>query len=209
MKMPKPSEGGTFQRVSEGLHYAICYQVIDLGTQEVEWQGQRKQQRKVQISWETPEELVEETGQPCSIHNRYTFSSHEKAKLRHDLESWRGKAFSDDELDPSNPNGFDIRNLLGKACQINVVHNERNGKTYANIASIVPPPKGSKAPETVNPHTYFAMESPAEFDRETFAALPDFLQDVIKASPEYQHAMALTGSPPPHVNDMADDEIPF
>lgn len=208
MKMPKPSEGGNFQRVSEGLHYAVCYQVIDLGTQVVEWQGERKEQRKVQISWEVPEERVEDTGHPCSIHNRYTFSSHEKAKLRHDLESWRGKSFTDEELDPDNPKGFDIRNLLGKACQINVVHNERNGKTYANIASIVPPPKGKQTPDTENEHIYFSMDNPAEFDRDAFNKLPDFLQEIIRKSPQYQQAQHLS-APPPGNTFTHDDEIPF
>lgn len=208
MKMPKPSEGGSYTPVPQGLHFAICYSVIDLGTQTIEWQGEKKEQRKVQISWEVPDERLE-TDQgnfPCTIQNRYTFSSHEKATLRQHLESWRGSAFTEEELNPENEEGFDIRNLLGVACQINVVHNSKGDKTYANITSIVPKPKGMDTPTTENKHIYFAMD---EFDRNAFGSLPAYIQDVIKKSPEYNTNNGHNDRPDTHVNEMPDDEIPF
>lgn len=212
MKMPKPTEGGNFEPVPEGLHFAVCYQVIDLGTQTTEWSGVKKDQHKVQISWEIPEErITTEDGRefPMSIHNRYTLSSHPEANLRKHLESWRGRSFTDEELDPDNPNGFDIKNLLGKACQINVTHNHKGDRTYANIASIVPKPKGVTDPTAENTMIYFAMDRPDQFDREVFNLLPEWLQDVIKKSPQYQHANGSVQSSAPLVNDMVDDEIPF
>lgn len=209
MKMPKPNGSGDYTPAPPGLHLAVCYSVVDLGTQAVEWQGEKKLQRKVAIAWELPDEMVEtDRGSfPATIQNRYTFSSHEKAKLRHDLESWRGRAFTDDELDPANPKCFDIRNLLGKACQINVVHQTKNDKTYANIASIVPKPKGFAEPPTSNRHVYFSMDG--DFDRATFAALPEWMQEMIKKSPEYQRANASSPSPGDYTGGIPDDDIPF
>lgn len=87
MYLPKP-EGGNFSPVPAGNHIAICYRLIDLGTQLVEWKGAKKTQRKVLISWELPNELMTEgeyAGQPFTIGRRYTWSMSDKANLRHDL----------------------------------------------------------------------------------------------------------------------------
>ena len=54
---------------------------------------------------------------PRAISETYTNSLGEKANLRKMLENWRGRAFTQEEMD-----GFDLRNVLGKACMISVVH---------------------------------------------------------------------------------------
>ena len=107
MKMPEPEVKADFEMCPAGAHLAVCYQVIDLGTQLTNYQGKEKQQRKVFIGWELPNELMED-GRPFVVGKRYTFSSYERATLRMHLESWRGSKFSDDEI-----SGFNIRNLLG------------------------------------------------------------------------------------------------
>jgi hypothetical protein len=66
---------------------------------------------------------------------------HEKASLRRDLESWRGRAFTDKELE-----GFDLENLLLKGCLINVIHEQRGGATFANVAGVMRLPKEMTAP---------------------------------------------------------------
>jgi hypothetical protein len=65
----------------------------------------------------------------------YTLSLNEKANLRKDLESWRGKAFSDAEIE----NGFDIEKLIGANCYLNIAQNDK-GKSV--ISAINPLPKG-------------------------------------------------------------------
>lgn len=186
MKMPK-NEGGDFTPPPAGTHLAICYRVIDLGTQRVEYQGDVKLQRKVNISWELPEEAMED-GRLFTVHKRYTLSSHEKATLRIDLEAWRGKAFTEAELDPENPEGFDIRNVLGKGCILTVVHKETNGKVYANVSGVSKMMKGHTVGQPANPMAYLSLE-PDEFDREAFDGLSEHLQETIRKSPEYQRIM--------------------
>lgn len=125
-----------------GLAQAVCVDVVDLGMVEVpaysdkeKAQGPRKA-HKVLLVWQSEE--ADERGEPIQLKRRYTLSLDKKASLRRDLESWRGKPFNDLEL-----GGFDLEVLLGVNCFINVIHDERDGKTYANVASISPLRKGT------------------------------------------------------------------
>ena len=184
MKMPEP-KAGDFERCPPGNHLAVCYEVIDLGTQETVFQNEVKQQRKVWIGWETPHEAMSD-GRPFVIGKRYTLSGHEKGNLRKDLESWRGKAFADSDF---GDNGFKIESVIGKACFLNVVHTEKDGKTYANIVSIASLPKGTTAPPLTNASVYVSLE-PDEFDAVAFDSLSDRMKEVVSASPEYQAIVA-------------------
>lgn len=125
-----------FQPCPEGPQQAVCADVIDLGIVEVTWQGETKRQHKCEIRWQSAELM--ENGKPFLLRERYTLSLHEKAKLRGVLEAWRGKKFTDAEAD-----GFDVEKLLGVNAYVNVVHRKGSkGGTFANLASIMPLPKG-------------------------------------------------------------------
>jgi len=201
----KEPEGGEFEKAPEGTHLARCYRVIDLGTQTSPTYGTK--QRKVLISWELPTEMVTfkdgegvEQTKPFTIHNRYTLSLSEKAILRKDLTSWRGKAFTADEL-----KGFDLRNIIGVPCLLTVVHNEDAGKTWVNVSSVTKPPKGMECPDAVHDPVYFDLE---ERDMQVFESLSDNMKETIKKSDEWS-------GPEPHPNepvaagDDFDDDIPF
>jgi hypothetical protein len=141
--LSKDSGGDGFQQLDPGSYIARCVSVIDLGVQDTPWGGKEK----VYISFEVPSERVEweKDGQkhegPAFVGSRYTNSINEKAILGQHLTSWRGKPFTDDERQ-----GFDLFNVLGAPCMINIVHTEKNGKTYANIQSIMRLPKGMECP---------------------------------------------------------------
>lgn len=205
MYMPKDNSS-QFEPPPADTHLAVCYRVIDLGTQLVEWQGQAKHQHKIMLSWELPDARMSD-GRPFTISQRYTFSSSDKAKLRKDLEAWRGVPFKDSDF---GPGGFDIRNVLRKGCYLQVIHRNVDGRTYANIASIMKLPKGVTVPEPENAVVFLSLD---EFDQATFDALSDGLKDTIRKSPEYARLMVDGGSePPPKEEDYGvsfDDEIPF
>lgn len=211
MKLPA-NTGSDFAPPPAGTHYAICYRVIDIGTQQVEWQGKIKHQRKVILSWELPSEKMDD-GQPFSIHQRYTLSSSEKSRLRQDLESWRGLKFTEADF---GPGGFDIKKLLGVPCLLNIVHAIKDDHTYANIAAIVKPPKGTPLQSLTNPLVYLDLD---DFDADTFESLSEGLRGTIMKSPEYQEAISGKKSrphddePPPRdsEHDGLDDgsDIPF
>lgn len=178
--LPQPTAGGDFTPPPAGNHGARCYRVVDLGTQQTEFNGETKRQHKVLVSWELDTDQAMEDGRRFTIHQRYTFSTHEKAKFRQDLESWRGRPFT-----PEDFGTFDIRKLLGVACMINVVHKRAdNGKTYANVAGVTPVPRGLTVPELENETAFLSLD-PEDFNAEVFNALSDGLKETIKKSPEY------------------------
>ena len=214
------SEGGAdFEPAPAGVHNAVCYAVIDLGTQEGSYMGKPKIAPKIQLRWEIDERR--EDGKRFIIVRSYTASMHEKASLRHHLEAWRGLAFKDADLQPG---GFSMRKLLGAGCQIQIVHNEKEGGgVYGNIAAIMKLGKGMK-PLTPEIEPFMIdLESPQTFDREAYAMLSETMQLTIAKSPEYQALMgrlkapakaangahAPTQKPPVVHTDDLDDEIPF
>lgn len=193
------SGGKDFEQAPTGNHVAICYQVIDLGTQKGEYQGVPNFNRKVSIRWELPEELMKEgesAGKPFSVGKIYTASLSEKATLRAHLESWRGRAFTPKELA-----GFDPKNLLGAACMVNVGLSDKQKAKILSVASL---PKGFKAPQPVNPQVYFSLDS---FDAAVFESLSKWNKGEIIKSPEY--ARLFDASHEPASAATMDDDIPF
>lgn len=129
-----------------GLLQAVCAFVEDVGLQKTEYKGETKIQHKVIVIWEIDEkEAAMEDGRRFMISKRYTLSLSDKANLRKDLETWRGKKFSTEELE-----GFDVENLIGANCLLNVIHAESGGKTYANINGVMPLKSGMTKIKPVN-----------------------------------------------------------
>ena len=196
--MPK-NEGGEFETVPEGTHLATCYRVIDLGTQETSFEGQKSTKRQVMLSWELPKELMSD-GRPFTIHKTFTLSSSEKATLRKTLESWRGQKFTDEEL-----GSFNIGVLIGKPALISIVHAPgKDGGTYANIASVTRIMKGMAAEALVNPPIHFDLEN---FDVDAYGKLSDSLRAKISKSPEYLYVTD-KHVPAPVNDDNSWDDVP-
>jgi hypothetical protein len=206
--------GGTFTPVPPGMYLARCYRIVDLGTQKSEYLGQVKNLPKVMLQFEVHGEddagkpLVTAKGEPMSISKNFTLSLAEKATLRKDLQTWRGKEFTADEL-----RGFQIDNVLGAWAMIAITKAVgNNGKEYTNIANINSVPKAMKAnlPEGHNKCAAFYIESP---DMDMFETFSDNLRAKIELSPEWQsrgkqEAKAPSASKGSGFDDM-DDDIPF
>lgn len=192
--LPK-SEGGNFETAPAGTFIGRCYRFIDLGSHEQTYQGESKGlKRLVMIGFELPTELMttgDYAGRPFTIHKRYTWSTHEKATMRKDLEAWRGKKFNDSDF---GPGGFDVRNLLGVPCTLSIGHTEKDGSFYANITGIGPPMRGVNLPPQVNPSVFLSLESDT-FDREIYDGLSDKLKAFIALSPEYRQIFAPASKP--------------
>ena len=131
--------GGNFTPAPAGTHAAVCVDLVDLGMIEVTYLGKTQLKHKIVIVGQIDENL--DDGRPFLVRRRYTCSLHEKATLRRDLESWRGRSFTDQELQ-----AFDLEALISVPCLINVIHETRNGSIYANVASVMRLPKGMIAP---------------------------------------------------------------
>lgn len=191
------------QNVSAGSHIARCYSIVDAGTHDDMYQGKPRLRRTVRISWEIPGETFEKDGKllPLSIHKPYSFSLSEKATLRKDLESWRGRPFSADEL-----KAFDLAKLLGQPAMLSVLHVQKDGKTYAQISSVSKPPKGLECPPQVNPSFEYSVMS---HDQSAFDKLPDFMKDTIRKSKEYLESLKAAACPDVAAPAGEVDEVPF
>lgn len=207
------SDSGSFTPVPPGNYIARCYRIIDLGTQETNGQYGLKLQHKVQIGWEildtdeSGKPLKSDDDMPLTISNRYTVSLSDKANLRSHLKSWRGRDFTPDEL-----KAFDIANLLGAYCMLNVTHTQAdNGKTYTNVASISPLPKQLRhnKPAPVHENELFDITAP---NMELMGSFHEKLQDTIRASTEWRSRNASTNARPASNGASIDDldsDIPF
>jgi len=125
--------GGDFKPHIEGIHAAVCVDVIDLGLVETEFQGQRRLVNKVRLVFET--EQRNEDGKNSIISKTFTASLHPKAKLADFLAKWRGRPVVPGET-------IDLARLIG-ACSTLVISHQQNlvGRTYASIDAVSKPTK--------------------------------------------------------------------
>lgn len=179
--------------VPSGMHHAICYSIIDLGTQPVQWEGQTLMKRKVRFTFELPNELRtfnEEKGpQPMVISREFTLSMHEKSVLRPFVEGWLGQKFANDIAAAQ----FNIFSLIGVNGLGNIIHTKKGDATYANLQAVTPLMKGMSELIAVNPLVEFET---FEWDWDTFNNFPQFLQEKLKQTPEWDAAQARLASQP-------------
>lgn len=142
---------GNYEKAPVGMQQAVCVFVNDIGNQPGEWQGKQLIRHQVIITWEIAEKMTqgEYEGMPFMLSKFYTLSLAEKANLRKDLESWRGKQFTEDEL-----RGFDLERLIGANCYLNVTSTDKDKR---RISAITPLPKGVPliTPSTLTPSAKF------------------------------------------------------
>ena len=162
--------------VEPGVYIGICIGVIDLGEQYSE--TFKKYSNDVKIVWELAGETVEvdREQKPRQLSKDFAIATSKKSKLRAFLSSWNGKQYSDEEFAE-----LELFDQLGKACQLNVVLNDTG--EYANIDNLMPLPKGVPAPTTATPFIQWDMNN---WDDEIFKSLPDWVQEKIKKSTQYQ-----------------------
>lgn len=200
-------EGGNFQQVEPGMYPARCYSMIEIGTIETEFNGEKKKAHKVAITWELPTETAifrdEKGPEPFVVSKRYTLSMHEKSTLRKDLESWRGKGYTEEEA-----KRFDITKLLGQPCNLNVIHvpGKEAGKTYVQVASISPLMKGQVCPDQANPTKVLSYDS---FEWEVFDGLSDYMKDLIRTSEEFIKMQEPEKTEVQSGNDEELSDLPF
>lgn len=208
--LAKKPAGANIDPIPEDTYQGVCYMVVHLGTQHNEMFNTDTE--KVLIGWEVPDVRIELEREgkmldlPRAISQEYTLSLHEKAKLRHMLENWRGKAFTKEELA-----GFDLKNLLGVNAMIQVLHKtSAQGRTYAIVSNVSKLYKGMEKKTTENEHQYFSFEDNMEIP----GNIPEWIRDKIIASYEYQEMIDGTSQDSTMGNDIPDmpeagDGVPF
>ena len=116
---------GDFKPHPEGIHPAVCVDVMDLGLVETDFQGQRKLVNKVKLTFES--EAKSDDGKACTVSKNFTASLHPKAKLAEFLGKWRGRPVAPGE-------SIDLQKLIGANCTLVISHQQNlSGKTYAAL----------------------------------------------------------------------------
>lgn len=199
-------QGTAYVPHPEGIHPAVCVDVIDLGLQKQVWQGTERMVNMLRLVFETEDVL--EDGRNATIHKRFTASVHPKSNLGKFLGKWRGK-----DVDPGET--VDLGKLIGASCTLVISHVTRDdGRTYAQIDAVSKPTKKLKASGS---YDGVAMrERIAQWAAKDGAAQP------VPASPA-QAAPARVTAPvtakvaaappkpaaPTIVQEVAEDDVPF
>jgi len=192
----------SYPEVPSGLQKARCVNVIDLGTQESNYDGNVSFKRQCMIIWEVPAHK-NNNEEPLTISKFYTLSLHEKSNLGTDLASWRGRPFTETEK-----RGFDITNLLGVSCYLNVMEG-KNGRP--RIATIMPLPKDEKIDDQFHDSIMFSVEDYQKGDRDAFNQLSEGIRNIILRCKELSGSQDFgdsnNGSDLPDFTD--EDRVPF
>lgn len=203
--MPVLEKKSDFIDPSVGMHLGILIKIIDLGTQEINFEGQISHKRQLLFQWEIPEEKMDD-GKPLSIGKFVKFSGGTKAVLTKIAQA---------SINKIPEEGFDPMALLGSACNLNITPKDKGDGV--KIDSYAPLKKSEKAPAPYNELFGFDLD---KFDQKLFDSLSDGLKDMVKRSPEYMelksgkpsYDQAKNSKPvtaPISSPDDLDDEIPF
>lgn len=179
MSMVASDNGGIeIPKLEGGVYTSISSAMVDLGLQKSE--KFKTTQRKFMLIWTIQGEEVEinEEKQARQISKEYSFSLNEKSTLRKDLQSWRGKVFTDEEL-----RGFNLLNVLNVACQLQIILEEKNGKQYNNIAGIMSLPKGTKI-SPLDDVYYFDIENIETWSN--WGRITKWIQERIKKAENFE-----------------------
>ncbi len=200
--------GTGYQEPAPGLKVARIYKIIDLGTQEDEYEGTKKKSRNVLIFWELEQKTAD--GRPFSTFIEYNqYLGDVKCKLRKHIESWTSKSMT-----PEIIKAFDFQKfLLGRSMMVNLI---RKPSGRVKVDNLMAPPAGTAKPAPFNPLVYFDLDA-KPFDQATFDKLDPWVQKKIVKSPEYRRLPGEVIDDEPHGAPQGqhdgpppiDDDTPF
>lgn len=169
--MSKPKKAPR-ELVEEGSHNAVCVGFIDLGTQESKNEKFPARPRAL-LQFELVDLSTKE--RPVIMSREVTFSGHKKSKLAEILKGWLGV---------KDATEYDMEGVLNKPALLTVVHAETDAGEFANIENVSGLPKGTKIKKpTATVQSLFLDDT---YDAEVFEGLPEWIQNKIIDSPEFQ-----------------------
>lgn len=162
--------------VEAGSYLAVCVGVVFIGEQYIPPFGDKKgrYENRLMFVWDIPSEL-DGSGAPKQLSKAINATSSANGNLMAILSGWNSRAYTREELADT-----EVNDQLGKPCMLSVGVNESG---YANVTAVSAIPKGIPAPVSNTPFIRFDVN---EWSDEGFAALPEWVQNRIKESTEYQ-----------------------
>ena len=173
MPIMAQENNSTFEQPTPATHQAVCVFVHDIGLQPGDYQGKPRLSHKIIMAWQLAQKMTtgEYAGQPFLITQFYTLSLSEKAKLRKDLEAWRGKAFTEAEL-----KGFDVESVIGANCLLSIIATE-NGKRKVSGVMALPAGMPTITPTLTEPSDKYIEWIERERSKQV---LPEAVPEVLK-----------------------------
>ena len=193
LTVEKPDSNGNYEMIPTGLHPGILIWIVDLGHQETPW-GWKK---RVMFTFELPKQVIEiDRGyEPKVISIELSPVLHEKSNLTRLLTGWFGKA--PDE-------GFNLRKLVGRHAMVNIAHQTKGDKTYANISSLTAPTDECKQFKSSNDEIVF------EFGVDQLPqSLPEWIRVKVMRSREWNESGQQNHEPQDVSGMTQDDDPPF
>jgi hypothetical protein len=167
-KLDLAAKGGTsdFEVAAEGVHKALCTKVIHLGTIPGS-EMYPAPKNKVRLEFE-----LEQGG---FVGTEYTLSLGKKSRLLKDLQTW-----TEEVIDAEK--GYNIFERYGKTCKLQLDQKtSAAGNVYNRVVSIL------KSDHTQTPAGECIAYSVAHHDQSLFEQLPEFIQNSIRSSEEWEN----------------------
>lgn len=181
-------------RIEEGTYVARITQLIDLGTQESDYEGLVKNRHEIMVTFEFPTETINIKGEekPRWLSKNYTVSSHEKAAILTLMSS------ADPEGKHTN-GGRNLTGLLGLPLMVSVGSTKTGNAKVQSVAKLM---KGVSVAELSKPGVVFDLSST---DRTVFDTLPDWVQEKVRLSIDYHNTVFAKGL----AATIDDSDVPY
>ena len=204
-----------------GTYAAVCVGVAAIGEQYVDYSKFGKDEngktRKPKYEyhmvfiWDIPSKL-DDDGKPKQLSKEINVAFSSTSNLNKILSAWNSRTYTSAECRDAN-----LEEQIGKACILTV---EATESGFSNVKAVSAIPDGMTAPTTNTPPIIFSV---FEWNDDVFKTLPDWLQNKIKQSTQYQKAHPPTNTidfPNPadfkpavpvsvDASDFHDEDVPF
>jgi hypothetical protein len=127
----KMNQGSSFPSAPIGMHQATCFGVVDIGTQETNFKGEKGTAKQCILFFEYAK-LKLDDGRPMIQNRYYTMSMGELASLYKHIKSWFGKTMTQKEKDD-----FDSKELIGQGCVLQIIMNSNDKPKIENILPLM------------------------------------------------------------------------
>lgn len=161
-----------------GTHLARCSACIDLGTHTDAPAGKpARAVRRLLLTFT----LFAADGSTTRLSRQFTHSTDCRSALSRFLTPWLGTSWQ------TTAKGVKVLAITEQPCLLTLQEsstpNPRTGRPYLNIAAASPLVHGLTVPDLKWPATVFSLKAP---QRDTFRALPQWIQSKIRSSAEWQ-----------------------
>lgn len=214
--MHKPIYAGvtkpTVTPIVDGEYGAVLFQIIQIGHQKFSKGGDEWYSPQIIIGFELPELTYDTKDGPVTQIKSSTYflslneSRNNQIGLREIVDGLRnGVTWTEDELEK-----FDISQYIGRPCKIAISGVESKGKVYSNITGISAVDQVEGARLMLNskrPQIFVTVDDFS--DEMALATLPNWIQEKIRSSQEYQALVVKENEPEIDEEKIKLENIPF